>query len=516
MTKNIVLVMLYLLSVSLMAQTGFMKSYDIEGTDSNNGFDILNTQSSYFIGTIPTISNTGLVGVGIMKIDTAGIKQWDNLFENEEGNLVPSKGILSLDNAGFVVAGEMGHSEGYGTLFFLRISTQGDSLQLKEYGNEVLQEGSPHMVTRNDSLFSLIRYGDIANTYANIKLLKMDTCLANLTEILLSGVSGYSLNAATFLTFSPDTTFFYLNINYKNNTLQSYLVIRKIDLLGNTVWTYPLSGYTTSTNTPTQIVVLDNGNIVTRWFDEEFGSANERNPYLICLNDQGEFVWRYNFSDNAYKKFPVAITKAANGDIIGCGFVNNPNYNYSSGWLFRLSPNGELLWEREYVSYTPTVNFLVPQGIDEDDNGNIIATGAIIDALPTGGYEGNALLLKVLPNGCFTPNCNGGAEDTLIVASTVVGIEEASPLPPPKEGRLIIFPNPTNDVLQILLPNQRANAQIHITDLLGHTLKIIPLPPDYKQPYFSIATHDLPNGVYLVSYTQQGLLVGRAKMVVQH
>ncbi len=29
-------------------------------------------------------------------------------------------------------------------------------------------------------------------------------------------------------------------------------------------------------------------------------------------------------------------------------------------------------------------------------------------------------------------------------------------------------------------------------------------------------THDLPNGMYLVSYTQQGLLVGRAKMVVQH
>jgi hypothetical protein len=198
------------------------------------------------------------------------------------------------------------------------------------------------------------------------------------------------------------------------------------------------------------------------------------------------------------------------------GYVNNPNYNYSSGWLFRLSPNGELLWEREYVSYTPTVNFLVAQGIDEDANGNIIATGAIIDALPTGGYEGNALLLKVLPNGCFTPNCNGGAEDTLIVASTVVGIEEASPLPPPKEGGLVVFPNPTNDVLQILLPNQRVNAQIHITNLLGSTLKIVPLPPDYKQPYFSIATHDLPNGMYLVSYMADGKAVATAKVVVQH
>jgi len=518
MAKNIVLVMLYLLSVSLMAQTGFMKSYDIEGTDSNNGTDLLSINNAYIILTGPNCSNTGLGCTGMIKTDTTGIKQWDNLFENEEGNLLPLRGFQNLGDAGFIVTGEMGHLEGYGTLFFLRISTQGDSLQLREYGNEELREIGIPTTMLNDTLLGLVSWSNIAATYANdIRLIKMDTCLSNLTEIALLGVNGYLVNFGWGINPAPDGVSLYINIVHRNNTPPNYYAtVRKINLMGDTLWTYPLSGYTTSTNITEQVVVLDNGNIVTRWFNEEFGSANEQNPYLICLNDQGEFVWRYNFNDNAYKKFPVAITKAANGDIIGCGFVNNPNYNYSSGWLFRLSPNGELLWEREYVSYTPTVNFLVPQGIDEDDNGNIIATGAIIDALPTGGYEGNALLLKVLPNGCFTPNCNGGAEDTLIVASTVVGIKEASPLPPPKEGGLVISPNPTNDVLQILLPNQRVNAQIHITNLLGSTLKIVPLPPHYKQPYFSIATHDLPNGMYLVSYTVAGKQAITAKLIIVH
>ncbi|MBK9461166.1 MAG: hypothetical protein IPN94_17470 [Sphingobacteriales bacterium] len=80
--KVIVTIMLYLLSVSLMAQTGFMKSYDIEGTDSNNGSNMLSIFNDYLIRTGPTHSNTGFLSIGLVKTDSLGIKQWDNLFEN--------------------------------------------------------------------------------------------------------------------------------------------------------------------------------------------------------------------------------------------------------------------------------------------------------------------------------------------------------------------------------------------------------------------------------------------------
>jgi|GEM_PF-882665 len=510
--------MLYLLSISLTAQTGFMKSYDIEGTDSNNGTDLLSINNAYIILTGPNCSNTGFGCTGMIKTDTSGIKQWDNLFENEEGKLLPIRGFQNLGDAGFVVTGEMGHL-GYGTLFLLRISTQGDSLQLREYGNEELREVGIPTTMLNDTLLGLVSWSNIAATYANdIRLIKIDTCLSNLSEIALLGVDGYLVNFGWGISTAPDAVSLYINIVHRNNIPPNYYAtVRKINLIGDTLWSYLLSGYTTSTNITEQVVVLDNGNIVTRWFDEEFGSANEQNPYLICLNDQGEFIWRYNFNDNAYKKFPVAISKATNGDIIGCGFVNNPNYNYSSGWLFRVSPNGELLWEREYISYTPMINFLVPQGIDEDDNDNIIVTGAIIDAIPTGGYEWNALLLKVLPNGCFTPGCNGGAEDTLIIASTVVGVESV-PKPPPQVSGvspLVVFPNPTNGVVQILLPAQRQNAQILFTNLSGHTLKTVPVPAtQYNQSQMSIDTIDLPDGMYILSYEVAGKIIATAKLVV--
>ena len=518
MNKAIVFIIMALLGTKAGSQ-GFMKSYHIEGTDSNNGVSIITDSIAYTLVSNPNSSFTGYVCMGVISTNTEGIKQWDDLLENSLSLFSPNANISKVYDTVYVFSGGLGYPGNPWQIFFSRLDMPESSFHTIEYGDIDIEEIGSNIVMHNDTLITGISYGDVnPYTYGHMRLLKLCPDLSLLESINISDVLGYNFNGIYYLLVSEEIDSMYLAILCKNYTNQRYLVIRKIDLQGNTIWEYPLNTYTaTYTNTPTQIVKLSNGNIVTRWFDEDnSGLSSEGNPYLICLNDQGEFVWRYNFNDDVYKKFPVAITKAANGDIIGCGFVNNPNYNYSSGWLFRLSPNGELLWEREYVSYTPTVNFLVPQGIDEDANGNIIATGAIIDALPTGGYEGNALLLKVLPNGCFTPNCNGGAEDTLIVASTVVGIEEASPLPPPKEGGLVIFPNPTNDVLQILLPNQRDNAQIHITNLLGSTLKIVPLPPDYKQPYFSIATHDLPNGMYLVSYTVAGKQAITAKLIIVH
>lgn len=536
MVKNLILgLLLYcLFGSNVLAQTtGFMKSYDIDGTDTNDGRDIIRTSDGYFVRTGP-ICPSGCIG--IMKIDTNGVKQSDNLFTNESGDLLATKGVGNLGDAGFIIAGSVGHPfEGYTAAFFLRISTNGDSLKFGEHGSLGQREGTTSVALIKDSLFCTILYSDIAITYANLKLLKMDTCLSDLTEIPLLGINGYAINSVTYILPSPDSLFLYLSILHRTpyTSDSRYLSIRKIDLQGTTIWTYPLSGYTTSTNTPTQILVLPNGNIVTRWFDEvHYTGSNffDSNPYLICISSNGQdSVWRYNFNANVYRKSPIMIKLAANGDIIGCGYTDNPNYNYACGWLFRMSPQGQLLWEREYISYTPTVNFLLIEGITEDPDGSIVATGLIIDTLSNGGVEGNALLLKVLPNGCFTPNCNGGAEDTLIVASTVTGIE-ASPQPPPKEGgiasplsegiegRLVVFPNPADNALQVLLPSSsnRKSASLQIIDLQGRVLHSANLPATATSPFVSLSTANLPNGMYVLTYTVLGVVQNRAKVVVNH
>jgi hypothetical protein len=232
----------YFLSYIALAQTGFMKSYDIEGTDSNNGTDLLNIHDAYVILTGPNCSNTGLGCTGMIKTDTTGIKQWDNLFENEEGKLLPLRGFQNLGNAGFVVTGEMGHLEGFGTLFLLRISTQGDSLQLREYGNEELRVVGIPTSMIGDTLIGLVSWSNIAATYANdIRLIKMDTFLSNLTEISLLGINGYLVNFGWGVIPASNNNALYINIVHRNNIPPNYYAtVRKIDLMGNTLWGIPI------------------------------------------------------------------------------------------------------------------------------------------------------------------------------------------------------------------------------------------------------------------------------------
>ena len=95
------------------------------------------------------------------------------------------------------------------------------------------------------------------------------------------------------------------------------------------------------------------------------------------------------------------------------------------------------------------------------------------------------------------------------------GLEDALP----QVLQLSISPNPANNQVQIGLPAtaNHQNATLQITDLQGRVVKTI----TYTTASFGggkgeASTHDLPNGMYLISYTQQGLLLGRAKMIVQH
>ena len=95
------------------------------------------------------------------------------------------------------------------------------------------------------------------------------------------------------------------------------------------------------------------------------------------------------------------------------------------------------------------------------------------------------------------------------------GLEDALP----QVLQLSISPNPANNQVQIGLPAtaNHQNATLQITDLQGRVVKTI----TYTTASFGggkgeASTHDLPNGMYLISYTQQGLLIGRAKVVVQH
>jgi hypothetical protein len=496
-----------------LGQTGFMKSYSI-GNVQPNGVAILAEEYSYLIVASCDYC-LGFTCTGVVETDTNGVKLWDSLYKNDAGYLFPNlSNIKKTPDNSYVISGNSSYAGYAWQNFFLKISSTGDSLKLLEYGGELYDKGG-NMALIKGGIISLATTYQI-DVEGHSKILKTDYDINDISVIPLPDIENCLFTLSQDISTSPDSNFLYLGIAcYYPSYIQGQ--IRKVDTLGNELWRYSLSGNVEYTNPQMRVKSMPNGNVVIKWFDGVYSSILGQRPYLLCLNSAGDYVWRHDFY-STYKKFIIDIAIAQNGDIIGCGYAYNPGYNYEVGWLFRMSPDGALIWEREYIGYTPVLNFLVPQSITEDHSGNIIATGAIIDATSTGiGYELNSLLLKVLPNGCFTPNCNGGAEDTLIIASTVVGVD--SPSKPSQLtsaiGPLVLFPNPTNGVVQILLPVQRQNAEIRFFDQSGRVLKTVPVPAaHYNQHQMGIETDDLPDGMYIVSYEVEGQVFATAKLVV--
>lgn len=521
MTNKIIVVLFFscLLLTNVVGQ-GFMKSYGIPNTYSNNGAAILADTSSYTIVSNQGSVTTDYVCLGAFNINKDGVEQWNSLLESNVFISNPNQDIEKINDTSFILSGGIGYPGNPWQALIAKLNTLDHTFQITELGDVVLEDGISDVdMLNNDTMIAAFYYADvIPYTYAHASLLRLCPDLSLLDSIYIGNVSGYAFSYIYNLLLENEH--FYILMWCRSNNDKRYLVVRKTDLQGNTIWEYPLDTYTTATNTPTQIDVLPNGNIVTHWFDEGNGGASdERNPYLICLSPDDSLVWRYNFNDDGYEKNPIAISVAANGDIIGCGYTQRLDYNYYSGWLFRMSSEGELLWEREYISYTAAVNFLLLEGIDEDVDGNIVATGMVVDPVPIGGYEGHALLLKVLPNGCFTPDCAGGGEDTLIVASTVLGVESA---PKPSSASsvfsLLLYPNPADDVVRLLLPTAAAynRSAVVVCDLSGRVLRRFDLGSGggASGTLLAIPTHDLVNGMYVVQYVEAGRVKGVGKMVV--
>lgn len=169
----------------------------------------------------------------------------------------------------------------------------------------------------------------------------------------------------------------------------SDLWLFKIDASGNIVWSqtyggsgeeflaaalvpvtdgYILAGGTTSTD----------GNVTIS--KDEF-----RQHWLFKVDKQGNILWQKKFSEHEGAQI-LSLVKAKNGDLIGSGYVFPPG-GPSDAWLFRLTSNGDLIWEKTYDDLTETA-----VNVAETANGDLIVSGSAIESNNTSQQD--ALLFR--------------------------------------------------------------------------------------------------------------------------
>lgn len=291
-----------------------------------------------------------------------------------------------------------------------------------------------------------------------------------------------------------------------------------VDTLGNMVFDIHLDTMIAELNLGEipKIAAYDDSTFVIAWYHNDWG-GHRRQPYLMRLHESGTILWKTalpNIHESQDNKVIHDFIRTANGDYIGVGERMSIHVapQLSPGmvaWAFRMSPEGEILWDR--VFHEPDVKFPSWQffsNVAEDDQGNLYFSGEVRDSIVneiSNIPNTNFWLVKVGPDGCIEPGCT----EQVILLPT----EETFRILP--EDYLRVYPNPVRDDLKVSwkeLPAGQAFMSAH--DISGRLLGTWPVRE--ATGTLSLDVRSWPAGMAFLSLRSAHWMTLPVKVVVGH
>lgn len=280
----------------------------------------------------------------------------------------------------------------------------------------------------------------------------------------------------------------------------NYRKIFKFDTSYDTVWTYR------SENTPYNDVVtrgcqLQDGRTILSYANP----GQEWNIHSVrAINPNGTKDWQHNYMVTGSRTREIYRLKTlANGDIMGSGSYSeqagDPRIS-DSPWLFRMSPEGVLLWERVYYDFDSTLASNGSSRIGtlydfiELEDGSILGVGNLKYNL-----KSSMLVMRMDSNGCLDPDdCN---EIVYITDHLFTATENPAILPP----HFSIQPNPTSDQVIVRWQEAAEGQRLYIFDSTGrHHLSGM-----FTAGRTSIDVSGLSPGMYFITTNGKKRITGK-------
>ncbi|OWY22733.1 T9SS C-terminal target domain-containing protein [Sphingobacteriales bacterium UPWRP_1] len=282
----------------------------------------------------------------------------------------------------------------------------------------------------------------------------------------------------------------------------SSLWVFKLDSQGNVLWNRILgNGYWT-----VGIAMLPaQGGYLIAGLEQPY-IWNVGNAFVLKIDTTGTQQWIKYYGDGSMDEFSNMI-KLSDGNLIAIGsnrFSSSGSY-HSDAWLMKLNAEGDSIW-----SYTYAYNGTIPisdyvWGISQTEAGGFMFAGftSVLNADSTAATQ-SAWVVRTdsLGNSCYIPE---GCE-------WAVGVVENSPrvLGSP---RVIVYPNPAQNTLQITRPLSVAETSITLYSLTGQLVLQTQIPAGEASKTISVA--HLPAGVYVCQWRNEaGGASGYVKVAV--
>lgn len=282
--------------------------------------------------------------------------------------------------------------------------------------------------------------------------------------------------------------------------------LRKYSPNDEVVWTKNFGSTSGAQPVAPRVARLTNGNLAYGWTRDTFNLSLQRSPPIVYfLSPEGEELDSIVFHGNI--RSLIDLTPAANGDVIGAGTAVTDIGE--TGWMFRVTQQGDLVWERyildERNSNRVSCDFT---NVEESEDGSIFASGAWFSpGLPFDNmHRLRGWLVKLDADGCLEPGCTS---DTIHLQEPV-SLE--GPLVNTQELTLQVVPNPITSEMTLSLGGFLGNAEqlrYAILSTVGQPL---------LEGRMSSSTHrtnlqGLPPGVYVLIIYESGVPVATQRIV---
>lgn len=184
---------------------------------------------------------------------------------------------------------------------------------------------------------------------------------------------------------------------------------------------------------------------------------------IFQIDEQGQSNWEILLGEDFYfqQEFnQIEATNDGNYVLMGRYFDQDPSDPEINGednwygWLVKVSPMGDLLWERKFTSITSIDDFHTLHDMKPTSDGGYVMCGAVFDNWVSESqmtpYQ-QAWLIKTDEYGCVVPGCH-------------VGVEEYE-----NPKRFLFGPNPVSGMLNVYLKDVLLanDAKIFIYDMTG-------------------------------------------------
>ena len=296
-------------------------------------------------GGVCTAGRTASKGAGLedawlVRVASDGRMLWNKTFGGPA--IDRGRGIVELPDRGLVVAGAT-ESSGAGEfdVWVFKVDAEGELLWDRQFGGAATDWASALVATRDGGVAVAAYTQDESEGPYDFWVLKLD---GEGTLQWQRRFGGKATDWSNAITATADDGLVVVGHTESSGAGGADFWVLKLDADGDLLWQRTFGGE--KTDYASAVTTTRDGDLLVAGMTLSAG-AGAFDGQIIKLTDSGDVVWEKTFGGLG-NDWIRAIQQTQDDNYTVAGYTDSQGAGQNDVWLFKLAPDGTLLWERTY------------------------------------------------------------------------------------------------------------------------------------------------------------------------